>query len=324
MSVLFRADEEPVVSRVERLRAMVGESIAPIDVRPAVEPSDVHDRILLKEVGALSVTAITMTPATATRTPKLIRRSDPEVCKIDVIVRGHLVVEQNGRESRLGPGDFSFVDLSRPARWTTSATSEGVAVTFPRSLLPLRQPELAQLAAVRIAGDQGTGALLSTLARQLPRHIDDSAVAEGARLGTTVLDLLTVALANRLDRGSAVPRDSGQRALLTRIHAFIEQRLGDPELSPATIAAAHHISVRYLYKLFESQQTTVADWIRRRRLERCRRDLLDPALQAQPVSAIAARWGLRNPAHFNRLFRVAFDMPPGEYRATRVQPALPE
>jgi AraC-like DNA-binding protein len=320
MTLLFRADEEPAVSRVERLRAMVGDTIVPIDVRPTVEPSDIHDRILMKEVGAVRVSAVTLTPATASRTATLIRRSDPDLCKIDVVARGHLVVEQNGRDTRLGPGDFSFVDLSLPARWSTSATSEGVAVTFPRSLLPLRRHELAQLAAVRIPGDQGTGALVSTLARQLPRHVDDNAMAEGARLGTTMIDLITVALANRLDRASAVPRDSVQRALLTRIHAFIEQRLGDHELSPASIAAAHHISVRYLYKLFESQQTTVADWIRRRRLERCRRDLLDPAMQAQPVSAIAARWGLRNPAGFNRMFRAAFDAPPGEYRAMRLRP----
>jgi AraC-like DNA-binding protein len=58
----------------------------------------------------------------------------------------------------------------------------------------------------------------------------------------------------------------------------------------------------------------VADWIRRRRLERCRRDLLDPALRAEPVAAVAARWGLTNPAHFGRLFRDAYGVPPSAYR----------
>jgi AraC-like DNA-binding protein len=248
------------------------------------------------------------------RTPKLIRRSDPGLCKIDVLVSGRIVVEQEGREADLRPGDFAFVDLSRPCRWSGSSYARCVAVTFPRALLALRRAELARLTGVRIPGDHGTGALVSSIARQLPRHVADDATAEGARLGTTVVDLLTVALAGRLDRAAAVPHSSMQQALLTRIHAFIEQRLSDPELSPTTIAAAHHISVRYLYKLFEPQQTTVAEWIRRRRLERCRRDLLDPTLRAQPVSAIAARWGLTNAAHFNRLFRVAFDAPPGEYR----------
>jgi AraC-like DNA-binding protein len=47
---------------------------------------------------------------------------------------------------------------------------------------------------------------------------------------------------------------------------------------------------------------------------RCRRDLLDPALRDRPVSAIAARWGITDPAHFSRLFRATYGVPPSEYR----------
>jgi AraC-like DNA-binding protein len=79
-------------------------------------------------------------------------------------------------------------------------------------------------------------------------------------------------------------------------------------------ATAHHISLRYLHKLFEGQPTTASGWIRQRRLERCRRDLLDPALGDRSVGAIAARWGLIDAAHFSRLFRAAYGLPPGEYR----------
>jgi AraC-like DNA-binding protein len=32
------------------------------------------------------------------------------------------------------------------------------------------------------------------------------------------------------------------------------------------------------------------------------------------VGAIAARWGLIDAAHFSRLFRAAYGLPPGEYR----------
>jgi hypothetical protein len=62
------------------------------------------------------------------------------------------------------------------------------------------------------------------------------------------------------------------------------------------------------------QPTTASGWIRQRRLERCRRDLLDPALGDRSVGAIAARWGLIDAAHFSRLFRAAYGLPPGEYR----------
>ncbi|MCQ0006703.1 helix-turn-helix domain-containing protein [Actinomadura madurae] len=103
--------------------------------------------------------------------------------------------------------------------------------------------------------------------------------------------------------------------MLLRVHAYIDARLGDPGLTPGRIAAAHHISVRHLYTLFEAQGTSVAEWIRLRRLERVRADLLDPALRARPVSAIAARWGFPNAAHFNRVFRAVHGEPPGEFRA---------
>lgn len=131
-----------------------------------------------------------------------------------------------------------------------------------------------------------------------------------------MLDLLTVVLAARLDRRKTVPPDTRQRALLLRIHAFIEQRLTDPVLSPGAIAAAHHISIRHLHRLFETQGTTVADWIRHRRLDRCRRDLLDSAQLTRPVGAIGTRWGFTDPAHFSRVFRAAYGLPPSEYRLT--------
>jgi AraC-like DNA-binding protein len=156
---------------------------------------------------------------------------------------------------------------------------------------------------------------VSQVARQLPAQIDTLGGTDGARLGTAVADLLTSALASRLDREDEVPHESRQHALRLRILAFIEERLADPELSPGGIAAAHFISIRYLHKLFEGEQTTVADWIRHRRLERCRRDLLDPALRSRPVSAIAARWGYHDPSHFNRSFKAAYGMTPGTFRS---------
>ena len=77
-------------------------------------------------------------------------------------------------------------------------------------------------------------------------------------------------MAEHAGQAGSLPADSRENTLLMRIHAFIEQRLGDCDLAPGPVAAAHYISVRYLYRLFEAQGTTVAAWIRHRRLERCR------------------------------------------------------
>jgi AraC-like DNA-binding protein len=161
-------------------------------------------------------------------------------------------------------------------------------------------------------------ALVSSLAGQLVDCLDSDG-PERDRVGGAVLDLVTVALAERLNRAeAAVPAGTRQRMLLMRIRTFIDQHLDDVDLSPPTIAAAHHISLRHLHKLFEGEEVTVAGWIRRRRLERCRQDLQDPALWDRPVSAIGARWGFANPVYFSRLFRRTYGIPPARYRQERL------
>jgi AraC-like DNA-binding protein len=308
MTVVFRADGVPVAERAEYWRHVIGETLIPL------EPIDVPDRLLAGDVGVLQMGELsTSTPGGARRTTVHIRRSDPDLCKIDVLAEGRGVIEQDGREAALAPGDFTLVDLSSPARWSMGP-ARIVTLAFPPAMLPLRRDDLGRLTGVRMRGDHGTGALVSSLAQRMIDQVDDLSGADGARLGTAVLDLLAAGLATRLDRTEDIPPAGRRRVLLLQVRAFIEERLGDPELSPRSIAAAHYISIRSLHKLFEPEQTTVADWIRRRHLERCHRDLLDPAHRATPVSAIGTRWGFRDAAHFNRVFRAAYGVPPGEYR----------
>ena len=105
-----------------------------------------------------------------------------------------------------------------------------------------------------------------------------------------------------------------RRVMLARINAFIDVNLADRDLSPSVVAAGCHISVRTLHKLYEAEEDTVAASIRRRRLERCRQDLLDPRHPDRPVGAVGMRWGFPDPAAFSRAFRAAYRVPPGRYR----------
>jgi len=111
------------------------------------------------------------------------------------------------------------------------------------------------------------------------------------------------------------------------IQSFIGDHLGDPGLSPGMIAAAHHISVRTLHKLYQVQDQTISASIHWRRLERCRQDLPGPALRDRPVSAVGARWGIPRPRHFQprlprRLRPTARRTPrsPAEHQHHRTRP----
>lgn len=316
MSVVFRAEDAPIKTRFDYWQDVIRGLFGPTDLQQPDDP-DFRDRLVVGELGAVNVADLSFTSDEvlgATRTEKHVRRSDEhDLCSILVQTSGRTVVEQHGRQAVTAPGDLVIVDLTLPYRYVLGR-SRHTHIVFPRSLLPLHADDMTRATAVKIPGSRGTGALVSSLTRQLPTHLNDTGAAHSARLGTAVLDLFTIALDTHLDRGGVAPAATRQGALLLQIHAFIEAHLGDPELSPVSIAAANFISLRYLHKLFEAEETTVAERIRRRRLERCRQDLLDLAQRAQPVGAIASHWGFTDPAHFSRLFRATHGMPPAEYR----------
>jgi AraC-like DNA-binding protein len=328
MRTLWRATDEPLATRWDYWQHVLDDILVPTDVRGVGDARPwLHDQLRSSDFGAVRVNEVTTSwvtgakPAAVVRTPQHIRRSDPDIFKVEMPVAGQILIDQADRQARLRPGDLGIVNPSLPCRWAVSSRSF-IVVTFPRALLPLNDDDVVRLTGGRIVGTDGPGALVSSLTRHLATHHDDYDVSQATRIGTALLDLLTVALYAAAGRPDLTSPDVAHRALLLDIYAFIEERLADPTLSPHTIAAHHHISVRHLHKLFETQNTTVMGWIRQRRLELCRRDLLDPALRSRPVGTIAARRGFAEATHFSRAFRRAYGMAPAEFRSAYNQPGL--
>ncbi|MFJ7075894.1 helix-turn-helix domain-containing protein [Streptomyces sp. NPDC098781] len=297
------------------------------------------------ELGPVSVAELTLSPAVVRRTERLIQRSDPELCCVVFPRQGALRVAHAGREAVLSGRDFALYDSSRPLRVGIAGggTATLVRAHVPRALLPPRARRAQGLLGRPLTGRRGVGALLTQFLgdampgaqtvtgtgmtpgggtgapdpgdgpdasqEPAPRPSDDT-----ARLGSVAVDLLAATLAHHLDDDTPVPEHFGPGVLLLRIDAFIEERLPEPDLSPGVVAAAHHISVSYLHRLFRTRETTVTELIRRRRLERARRDLGDGRLRDLPIHRIAARWGFRDHASFTRAFRTEYGIPPREHR----------
>ena len=102
-----------------------------------------------------------------------------------------------------------------------------------------------------------------------------------------------------------------------RLVEYMRSQLGDPRLSPARIAAEHHISVRQLYKVLAADGIGPGEWSRRQRLERCRRELADPLTGTDPIGTVARRWGFTDPSGFGRSFRAAYGLTPSQWRDER-------
>jgi AraC-like DNA-binding protein len=310
--VLVRTSELPVGDRFEFWRSRVCEAFVPL--RTDVPRAGRFDgRMRAVELGAVGVTevAVTASANVVRRTPALIARSDPDYYKVGVQLRGRCLLTQDGREVSLAPGDLAIYDTTRPYTLAFAGAYRQLVLMFPRRLPHLPADAVATITATLLPVRQGVGALLSPFLVGLADRLEEFDGGGNVRLGDNILDLLVTLLAERLDVAGP---GSARRALLVRARAYVERHLDDPDLCPDDIAAAHYVSTRYLHKLFREEGTTVSAWIRQRRLEHCRRDLRDPLQLGRPVSAVAARWGFVDAAHFSRLFKAAYGASPREYR----------
>ena len=316
MPDVARTLDLPPGQRFEYWKHALSDTFVPLEVGYPGTEKDFRGRLRGAELGRLRFIEVLADPHTARRTPRLVR-SDPSGCyKLGLQLRGSSVLIQDGREVTLAPGDFSLYDTDRPYTLAFSHPHHMLVLLFGRDLLGLPQSRLAQLTATRLPGEAGgLATLIGPFLAQIAELLDETGSRDGIRLAGNVLDLLGTVLAERLDCAPPDP-DGAHRALMTQINAYIEAHLGEAGLAPAQIAAAHHISLRQLHKLFHASGTTVAGWIRQRRLERCGHDLRDPRWSGRPVAAIGARWGYPDPAHFSRLFKAAYGVGPRDYRAS--------
>ncbi|MDQ0579458.1 helix-turn-helix domain-containing protein [Streptomyces rishiriensis] len=228
---------------------------------------------------------------------------------------------------RLAPGDVCFYDVHRAPALDFREPFRATTFLVPAELLGLADSDVRRIARTPVARASRLGTLLSPLLSDLARATAEARPPVGEMLAWNAVNLLATLAAEQLATATpGTPGTPGTRGapgtpgthppVLGRVLEYVEIHLTDPDLSPEVIARAHHISVRYLHKLFKDEGTTVGRWILRRRLEECRRDLMRYGRGGRTIAAVAARWGFPSATHFSRVFRSAYGMSPREWRDT--------
>jgi AraC-like DNA-binding protein len=254
----------------------------PIGVRLAT-PEPEARRIAEHRIGPVGAYRVTSDASVIRRSARGIAALDPEQFLVATAVRGTQRIEQGGRSVVFARGELSSWDSSHPFSVTHTDAFDLLLMVVPRALLGPRRDAICAQTAGRL---------------------------DGSLAGPFFAQVW--ALVRALHPAAHAPVRLPGGALLPQIKAYIDAHLGDLELGPERIARAHFISTRYLHKRFSGEGVSVSEYIRLRRLEMCRRDLL---ATHEPVSLIARRWGLVNPAHFSRVFRAAYGVTPSELRA---------
>ncbi|MBT2453106.1 helix-turn-helix domain-containing protein [Streptomyces sp. ISL-43] len=292
----------------------VSSHVMPVSLSTS-HPSDFHADVADLELGSVRLSALTFSPVLSRRTPAHVRRGDPEQFQLALVTRGAFRVAQRSHES-LVAGDMVLTDTSRPSEGASIDGQSTVAILqVPRSILPLRHDKVEGLLGQRIRGDRGTGAILGGFLSTLVAQGPSCQPTELVSVGSVALELATACLAQQLGTPDAAPAEVRAQEMLQRVTRFIENNLGNPDLTPQAIADRHNISLRSLYSLFSDQPVSVAAYIRQGRLERARAELGRPESGGHPVQTIAVRWGFSSATAFSRMFRDVYGMTPSEYRA---------
>ena len=272
-------------------------------------------RMWAYELGPLGFFRIAAAPNTMVRTSRAIAASDPECLHVSVIERGRLDSAQEGRSAIASVGDMVCYETSHPVMVQAEAPFEVLVTRVPRHMLGPDAERIMGLTAMRFPGSEGMTRAAVAFFRSLFSGLEDGTITEEDAPAAVdcVVDLVR-GLHSEPTCAEEPTRLRSRAEILLNIKSYIEANLGKPELDPEEIARGSFISTRYLHKLFEAEGMSVCQWIRAARLDRCRRDLVDPALQHQTILEIASRWGLTGPQHFSRLFRATYGCSPSDYR----------
>jgi len=323
MTLLIDTAAVSAEDRVDFWSAAAFDAYLPVQIRTPAK-DQFGARMWGYGLGHLSLFRIAASANTMMRTSRAIAACDPECLHVSFVLRGQINAAQEGRTGVAGVGDVISYETSHPVVFRAVQPFETLVVRVPRELLGRHATQIGNLTAVGISGTEGLPRAAVAFVRGLVDGLEDGTIgsADAPNAVDCVLDLIRGLYAT--PAGAVEPTRLRSRAeILLNVQAFIEANLGDPHLGPEEIARASFISTRYLHKLFEAEGTSVCRWIRASRLERCRRDLLDPALAHETILEIASRWGLPGPQHFSRLFRSEYGRSPSELRREAKSFAVP-
>lgn len=310
--------------RSEQWRQVLSDSFVPVELLPP-DSRDVSGSVSSKRAGNLFVSDVTSSAIEITRHARMIGKSGTEYLHVAVSRRGYGVLSQDGRQACMRPGEPVIYETARPFRVKFDEPWQATVLTVPRDMVAMTSNESSGLTARPLSrgsrmNDTVTRAILdmadlidgvpAALAPRLLVDLTDLALAlvhGDARRQAQVADLTT-----NMNRPTA-PR---RLVLLAQVKDYIDENLPDPALSPSIIAAANHISLRYLYALFADEPDSVSGYVRRRRLRRCAQNLSDPNLVGVTVAILARRAGFADLSGFGRAFKSTFGHSASSYRST--------
>jgi AraC family transcriptional activator of tynA and feaB len=271
-------------------------------------------RMVVKSVpfGSMNLSQATLSQAQVSNVGRPSAATGDRSFNVYVSNRRHNVVTGN-RSLVLEPGDVTVTDSATATSIMTKEPYSTIGLTVPGYVLRnfVRDPEA--LVGVRFPGKAGFSKIVSYMLLTMWEHAEARNFdAVGPDLATNLLSILAACRQVSRDREAEEVADALVKQ--EKIKQAIHQNLRKPDLCVGDLAKQFGCSIRYIQRLFSEEECTVSKYIRRQRLEGCKRQLADAAWLHHSITEIAFNWGFNSSAHFSRVFREEYGISAREYR----------
>ena len=293
---------------------MVCRHLIEIECDPFDVGAPFHGAIVQRTVGAIDVSQVASCAQQVTRTDDLLARADGDYFLLNIQRAGCSVVQQDGREAALMPGDMALYSSARFYQLRFQTDFQQTVLLLPAAPLRALSPGVDDLTATRLDGGQSLVALLALTANSYFNTSFEALHRQaGLHAGNTLTEMIAGCLVTLPDQ--IKPSRSNLASFhLNRIRQYALAHLSDTTLSVAQVGTALAISPAHIHRLFADEAQTFCVWLWECRLQACSLALRQPGLAHLSVSQVAYRYGFSNAAHFSRVFRARFSMTARDWR----------
>lgn len=302
----------PVDDRIEVFNAAMLDASVPMAITHEDPGRPIHARMHLWHLGAGELFTSDNSGFRLRRAQRHLALEGKPYLALALQASGLCQFEQFGHQHVIRRGELMLNDLTAPydVTWSGLGGSRCFQIPYDRLGLP---EDLIRAAAPRLRASPLYELVrhhVNYLSTEVTRLQDDAGLSA---LGNATAELFRALVASAASHGVLL-RQVREETMLTRVLAYARRHLAEHDLTPDRIAAAHNISRRQLYGVFQQAGFSLEQWIITQRLEGARADLTSPASRHRTIAAIARSWGFVSPSHFATRFRAAYGISPRDYQ----------
>jgi AraC-like DNA-binding protein len=307
----FSTEDLRLVDRIPIYRDAIGRAVASYDVKPVSERFSCKARFCW--FPGLGISDVAGSAVRASWTHMMAETETAPGLVLVINLAGAVSLSHLGRHASVPAGNsilFSAADASRMER----TTSHFVLIAVPHSVLA---PMLSNLDAMLMSVTPNTIEPLRLLPGYIDLLIKDPVLMRTAELRRLAVqhvhDLVAMALGATCDAAEIAAGRGLRAARMRAIKADIAQNL-EGNVTAAALSLRHRVSPRYIRKLFESENTSLSQFVLAQRLTRVHRLLTEPRYDDRNISHLAFAAGFGDLSTFNREFRRRFGVTPSDVR----------